>query len=419
MLSKTLMPEHTPSETAALRASITVLVIGLIAGRFDLGRISEGLETLDVRWFFAAAAILSTLPLLQIQPKTVRRNAKLLAICLSAWLLWLIVSTAWAPSGARVSDYVWDIFFLLVFLACAALTFSRLKTSDWEYLWKFIYIIAIVYFVGAAVAGPGDQGRYSAFGGGPNVFVRIMGLGAIAALAGYITTKKALYLLSMPIFVIGAILSGSRGGLAAAAIIAVIALPSTSRRLGKRVTITASLVLAVITAGLYAAFGSRISNLVSERVVQLTFVERYSSGRDQITDAAVNLFTNNPTRGVGLDGYYGLVGRNAGLEYPHNLFLAAGAEGGVVGLTLLAGAVISALWSLKGPRPINTQVLMLFFAGTFMLVCAMFSGDYYDSRFIWFFYIAAAAASTAMPGSTKPLHPYLKTVDSGRNTNRL
>mgnify|MGYP001794075129 CR=1 FL=1 len=37
---------------------------------------------------------------------------------------------------------------------------------------------ALIYFVLAMAAAPGAQGRYAAPGGGPNVFVRVMVLGA-------------------------------------------------------------------------------------------------------------------------------------------------------------------------------------------------------------------------------------------------
>ncbi|ROS54737.1 O-antigen ligase [Frigoribacterium sp. PhB24] len=385
--------------TAPQRVSSMVLLTGLIAGRFDLARFSPTLAVLDIRMVFAIAACLATLLLSTTRP-TVRRSVpSRFLLLLSLWFAWLLLGAAWAPTGARLDEYVADIGYLAVFLLCTLVTLVHFDSRDWLFLWKVILVIAVVYFLGAVAAGPGDQGRYSAFGGGPNVFVRIMGLGAIAALLIHLRTLNVLVLGLLPIFAAGAVLSGSRGGLVAAASIAVIAVPALFKRLGWRRSFGFSVL--VLGGGVisFIAFGSALTRVFEQRVVLLTLVDGYSSGRSEIVAAALDLFRQHPFIGVGLDGYYGLVGQYAGLEYPHNLFLAAAAEGGLIGLVLLLLPLTFVATCLLRGRPLTAVTLCAWLASLFMLVSSMFSGDYYDSRFIWFFAIAALSSASAAAGS--------------------
>lgn len=392
------------------RVSSMVLLIGLIAGRFDLSRFSPALAIVDIRIIFAIAACLATLLLFATRPTVHRGVPTRFLFLLFLWFAWLLLGAAWAPTGARLPDYLADIGYLAVFLLCTLATLLRFKSHDWLFLWKVFLVIAVVYFLGAVIAGPGEQGRYSAFGGGPNVFVRIMGLGAIAALLVHLRTHNAFVLGLLPIFAAGAVLSGSRGGLVAAASIAVIALPALFRQLGWR----RSFGFAVLVLGgavvSFLAFGNALTTVFEQRVVLLTLVDGYSSGRSEIVAAALDLFREHPIVGVGLDGYYGLVGQYAGLEYPHNLFLAAAAEGGLIGLVFLLLPLMYMAKHLLSKRPLGAITLCAWLASFFMLVSSMFSGDYYDSRFIWFFAIAALCSSmdkqhsgsrTKIPNSAK------------------
>jgi len=129
---------------------------------------------------------------------------------------------------------------------------------------------------------------------------------------------------------------------------------------------------------------------LNERFIQQTLVQGYSSGRVSISEQVIGLFQEHIWFGVGLDGYYGLLGQYSGTEYPHNLFLASAAEGGLLGVTLVAVAVIALIRVALKRRPLSLNTLFAGLAGILLLVASQFSGNYYDSRMMWFFFVLAA-----------------------------
>src|SRR5690606_10876245 len=107
-----------------------------------------------------------------------------------------------------------------------------------------------------------------------------------------------------------------------------------------------------------------------------------SSGRDVIYDQVLQLWAERSLLGTGIDGYWGMVGFRYGLQHPHNLIVQTFAEAGMVaGLVLLVALVVGlrAAFRLRGGR-----ASMFGAAALLVLSSAMFSGTWYDSRFIWF-----------------------------------
>ncbi|WP_433825770.1 O-antigen ligase family protein [Actinoplanes sp. CA-015351] len=381
-----------------------VLVLVTIGGRYTLDRAGFlELAWVDLRVIGLIIALvllavdLARRPALQQAPT--RREGWLLVAVL--FFLFQIGSALWAPPASRIGPQTLD----LVLLGVLVLAFYGYAVSDPEPVIRTTFVLmfgaAIVFALQALlISGPGEQGRYSAFGGGPNVFVRIQLLGVIAAVALYLFTGKLLPLLVTPLFLLAAVLSGSRAGLLAGAAVGGYALLKVRRRLKAGPIAAAVVFLLVVVGALWVFSPPEFTSLFQERFVEQTVQEQYLSDRTSIWAAAWNLFLTHPIVGAGLDGFFGEIGVNQMVEYPHNYLLAVAAEDGLAGLALLTTSIV--LWTRLvhrgGARPQLTGLCVS--AAVFVALSSLFSGDYYDSRLAWIF--AALAAAAALPHAGTP-----------------
>ncbi|MEU8244481.1 O-antigen ligase family protein [Actinoplanes missouriensis] len=381
-----------------------VLVLVTIGGRYTLDRAGFlELAWVDLRVIGLIIALvllavdLSRRPALGQTPD--KREGWLLAAIL--FFLFQIGSALWAPAASRIGPQTLD----LVLLGVLVLAFYGYAVSDPEPVirttFRLMFAAAIIFALQALlISGPGEQGRYSAFGGGPNVFVRIQILGVISAVALHMFTGRILPLLVTPLFLLAAVLSGSRAGLLAGLAVGAYALLKLRRRLRPGVVAAAGVLLAVVVAGLWAFAPPEFTSLFQERFVEQTVQEQYLSDRTSIWAAAWNLFLDHPVAGAGLDGFYGAIGVNQMVEYPHNYVLGVAAEGGLLGLGLMTTSIV--LWTRLvhggGARPQMTGLCVA--AAVFVALSSLFSGDYYDSRLAWIFAALAAAAALPRAGIT-------------------
>lgn len=371
-----------PERIGALLLLVTFIAI--LAGRFSLSRISPALPSVDLRYGFAFLLVIAGLLWLTVSHEYLPKPAKLAGGGLFlAWVGWMVTSSAWAPKGARVASTVEDLVFLVFFILVAWTLMRILPAEDTERVWKWMLVGALIYFVLAMADGPGDQGRYAAPGGGPNVFVRVMILGAFAALYFASAKKRVWPLLTVPLFVLGAALSGSRGGLLSAGLVILLFAIPIAVRLGAKRFIGVLLILAAGVA--YLSTQKAVVTFVEERYIQQTLVEGYTSGRDTITEDALRLYNEHPIVGTGVDGFWVLQDIPEQFEYPHNLFIAALAEGGTIGGGLLVLALLVLALGAWRRRPLPHSALYALGGGLFLAFTSWFSGDYYDTRMMWFF----------------------------------
>lgn len=363
------------------RVLLLALYVSLLAGRFSLGRLGSELD-FDIRAVGAYAVALACLLWIGVARwKTTQVAVRAYLGWFFGLCAWLTVTAWWAPAGARLSSRLADLGFLALFIGLAMMVASRLP--DTGPVWRWTWIAGLVYFASAIAAGPGDQGRYAALGGGPNVFVRVMILAAIAALALAVLHGHIRPLWTLPIFGAGTVLSGSRGGMATlGVVIAVGALPLL-RRAGRSLRRRLALVTVLGGVGAVGLFGPRLASLWRERFITQTLIERYDAGRTTLLDQAWELFLEHPVAGAGLDGFHAIHPQWA---HAHNLLLSVGAEGGILGLVPLGGALITVVVVTWRNRPISAESLFMLLAGAAVLVASMFSGDFYDTRFMWFFF---------------------------------
>lgn len=365
---------------------LLLVFIAMMAGRFSLDRLSSSLPSADLRLVLLYGIVLLALVWYngarEYLPKPVKFSGAGLFL---AWAGWLAFSAGWAPDGARISATLLDVGLLVAFTLMAWMLMRRLPAEVTDRIWKWMIVAAMIYFVLAMAAGPGAQGRYAAPGGGPNVFVRVMVLGAIASLYFASTKKKAWALLPVPFFAVGAALSGSRGGLLSALLVVLIFFIPIAKSLGLGKMLLLSFGSAAGGWFLLTQNHGQIRKFIEERYIQQTFVEGYSSGRDTIAEDAMRLYQQSPVIGTGMDGYYVLQDDPGTFEYPHNLVLATMAETGTVGLAFLFACFVALLVGTWRVRPASPSVLYATGAGFYLGFTSLFSGDYYDTRLMWFF----------------------------------
>ncbi|GAA1638672.1 O-antigen ligase family protein [Actinoplanes couchii] len=383
-----------------MKAPGLLLILVAIGGRYTLDRAGLlELAWVDLRVIGLIVALVAlALALTNGTPQKRRDEGWLLAALL--FFVYQISSALWAPPAARVGPQVLDLVLLIVLVLAFYLYAMNDPETVVRFTFQLLFVTAIVYALAAIfISGPGEQGRYSAFGGGPNVFARIEVLGVIAAVALFMLTGRKLPLLVIPLFLLATVLSGSRGTLVAGGVVAGAALLKLRRRLSAT-AIAATGAVAVIAVGvIWALAPPEFTDLFQERFVEQTVQEQYLSGRTDIWMAALRMFADYPIEGAGLDGFYGLIGVNQAVEYPHNYLLAVAAEGGLGGLGLMTASIV--LWTRivrgGGARPQLTGMAVA--ATVFVALSSLFSGDYYDSRLAWMF-AAMAAAAALVPVAT-------------------
>jgi O-antigen ligase len=383
--------------TEPLLAPTLLMLVVSLGGRFTLDRLGlQSLAWLDLRLVGLTVALaLVALQMRWSEKSGTTARAHRAEGWLVAGLLFFgfqIASGLWAPLGARVGLFCVDIISMTAltvgfyFLARQAPVLTARRV-----LW-FFWVTGVLFALASLAAGPGVQGRYAAFGGGPNVFVRIQILALIAVVALVAGGARPRLLWSVPLFVVAAVLSGSRGGLLAGFVVGVAVVLRGGWRT-RRFALAGILLAATGTAVAYYALPPA-HDLIKSRFLDQTAGQGYLSERPEIFSGALSLFRHQPITGAGLDGFYALIGSAVGIEYPHNYLLAVAAEGGMVGLVLLG--LTGVLWTVRvrSSRPWGPEISAMVVSAAFIAIASMFSGDYYDARTAWICAAVAAAATT-------------------------
>lgn len=327
------------------------------------------------------------------------------------WLVWMMLSGLWAPEAAEVAPVVVALLTLGI-IACVSAALFYLHPEALVWLWASITICSTIFLYGGIV-GPKYVGRMTAFGGGPNVFARFMMYG-IAAAVFFMLWRKYLWvvlILAAP-FAYGLIASGSRGVLVATAVVLLFTAIAVFVHWGWKWATAFYVAVAAAVAYGYSRFvaGTEIEEYFKTRFIDLTFEKGHDSGRGLLHSEASRIMSEHRVFGAGLHSFVVLADSETTrpLEHPHNIFYTVGAEGGVIGIGLLAIALIA--------LAIACRYLFKFLQGGLtaavafaVLVAQLFSGYYYDSRPLWLFGFAAAFAmlslhrrvrSTAQPETT-------------------
>ncbi|MEU4624808.1 O-antigen ligase family protein [Actinoplanes sp. NPDC023801] len=389
------------------RPGLVVLIafVVTLSGRFTLDRVGLDVPIInDVRVpLFLVLLLALVLEAHHVGARPAEGGHVLLGIL--ALLGYQGLSVLWVPPGAVTGPAVADLCavggLLLVYFTLAAWDRDRVTATTL----KLFHAAAWVYFL-AAASGQGHEtnGRWAALGGGPNVFVRVMILGAITSLYLYLRSgEKLIWLVPIPAFLFGAVASGSRGGIVALGITIAVALLAIRPRFDVNRIAKPLALIAVVGTVLVITTGPLIAGFVQQRFVDSTIGQGYASSRDLLFQMALRIFLQRPILGTGLNGFQTVVDLGFAEEYVHNLPLSIAAEGGFVGLALLVVAWLG-LWHGYTTVPLPERSLecrTAAYCGIFIGAASLFSGDYYDARLMWIF-LLLAAVRPARPAAPLP-----------------
>ena len=151
-------------------------------------------------------------------------------------------------------------------------------------------------------------------------------------------------------------------------------------------------------------FGNRVYETFSYRIVELTFQDGYTSGRDVLVEQAIEIWKEYPVFGSGISGWTALmIERNEiNISHPHNLFCEILCEGGLIAvgiLTLAIGSYFRCALLLRHRLHVpSLACTAMFFSAS------QFSGDFFDSRGIFICAMLSlfpCTAKTGLPNVTK------------------
>ena len=402
------------------RPSLAVVVtvfVATLAGHFTLDRAGLTVPILnDVRvLLFGLVLMTFTLEVHHagfgpLHTAAARRAVQPLLLLFAYQML----SASWAPRNAVVHDVLSD----LVSMTILVLVYTSLAEWDRDRVVRLtmacLYVAGWLYFLYAASGrGTTEAGRWTAFGGGPNVFVRVEVLGMIAAAYFYFRSHgRFVWVAAAPVFLVGAVASGSRGGLISLGVTTALAMPSLVRFGRKHGVAKPLATIPLLGAVVWVLFGDTIMFLINNRFLATTVQQRHTSDRDVLYEKGFWLFVDRPVFGAGVHGFYAITNLGPGEKYVHNLPLAVAAEGGAVGLLLL----LLVFWALraeyarvpKAQRSLESRTAA--FCGIYILGASFFSGDYYDARLLWIFLLLAVVPQ-AWHGS---VHKNVTEVSSAR-----
>lgn len=376
---------------------IVSLFLAILSGAFSFERVTDSKLNLPI-FLLELRFILSSLFLVLLLGKMLAFKQIRLVFARPLYF-WLLISTLffiymcltvyWAPSSMGISKRVPGLLLIIFFIVSIPLVFDNNINERIGFVLLLITLTSVIYVVGGIVTDNLIVGRMSAFGGGPNVFARVVGMGVISALFLWVRYNEKIWLLFVPLFASITLLSGSRGGLLALVVGATIFLYFISRyQISKLLILFPSLAI----GSLFVWFNSSIYELVvytwTERIYHLTFVQKYTTRRDILFDTAWYMFESKPILGNGL--YAFAIQGGTEVDYPHNLFLEAASEGGLVALSLLLTALVIISFKVRSLRSLEQQAMWSL--GILYFIASQFSGSLYDTRFMWVFWAICLTA---------------------------
>ena len=151
------------------------------------------------------------------------RPIGLIAGPLYAWAGWLALSRLWSPNN-DAGYVVGELLFLIAVLAVAVHAARTVEYRSLDLVWTLFVGVGALYFLIALVSETTVQGRLAVPGGGPNVFARVMVIAAIAAVVLAIQRRVVWPMCFVLLFAVGAVMSGSRGGVLGGLIVVVLAM---------------------------------------------------------------------------------------------------------------------------------------------------------------------------------------------------
>jgi O-antigen ligase len=405
-----------------------VLSILFLVGRWNLQRLGVNPDTIDYDlivqrsaadvlteprlWLVMASVLLMVLMETgtsgEAHAHSVRREART-SVCIFLVLSYYLVATiAWTPADDPFPAVV-DICLILATLLVVERAARQGEFVEAFWLWLERLLIAIGAATLLAAASADQPGRLSILGGGPNILGRFLGMLCLLMVAqslrqgGGLRWSAAWRVVVAAVALVLLLQTGSRGAFAGL-LIGLLALLLVRRMNVRLIGIGAIIVLSFGYLFKVILDFERIE-LIEERWLVMTLEEGYISHRDVLFAEAYRLWLERPVFGGGLDSFlhytYGLD------RYPHNLVMEMAQVGGIVAALLLLAWFVHVILNSWHGRNHYTEIGVSMTALIFG--CALFSGDFYDSRLMFIFGVLTLSA--AGTGASRPVSPAVKVED--------
>lgn len=377
--------------------------LGLLAGDQGTPLLGGDAPALEIRAIILIPLLVGVIALTYSQPSSSSLRAKPFTAWLVIFFVYLVSTSLWSPVGSNPNPTYLDSGYLLTYTGVGIAASARMQPRLWRHFWIFIVLISVVFALGGIVGSGIGQGRMAAFGGGPNVFVRIVGTGALISL--YLACRTVHFRWFVPIVLLAstAVFSGSRGGMLALALTFAISAAIGYRWVRERRRGFAFAIAVLATGfGAVTLFGDSIYDVIDTRFGEQLLDQGETAGRDGLYAAGLAIWSQSPIFGSGIGSFALLYGR--GFSYTHNILLDALVDGGIVALLLILIPIFIATIRVLESR-FDFDASVAYAVAVFYFVASQFSGNYYDSRFVWFF--LGVACVTA-----------LRSMDSGQSRYR-
>tara|TARA_R110002049_G_scaffold27321_2_gene94050 strand:- start:143505 stop:144866 length:1362 start_codon:yes stop_codon:yes gene_type:complete len=335
---------------------------------------------LQIRWWLAGGMlVLAAVDFsLDRRPRPEYKAMPLGLIGFALMVLSLFISMTYAGHSDKTVEKGVDLIILSMTVLGVHYWASRpSKTAcDFGRSVLFFCLILGVMLSLVAVATADLSSRLAVGDGGPNTFVRIVGVTALAALGLQIMPRPLSILLTLGLLTL-VVLTQSRGGLLAC--VAGLGLVFV-RTFGWRAQIAylGSLVTGLACVALFTKVGRQCVDIVTDRFINKTFHDGYTAGRDEIYEDSISIWMESPFFGHGLASWWDRIG-----TYPHNIFLELGCDAGIV--AVVAFTFLMSVYALEGYRCRDQIRIVVSSACLLYFVAAQFSGDIYDSRSLFIF----------------------------------
>jgi O-antigen ligase len=412
-----------------LRALLAILLsILFLVGRWNLQRIGVDPDTIDFDliverslvmvlteprlWLVLASVFLMVLMDTGVSGGA-RTHSRRLEARTSVYIFlllsyYLVATIAWTPSDNPFPAVV-DVSLMLLTLLVVERAARHEGFVEAFWLWLERLLIAIGAVALLAAASADQPGRLSILGGGPNILGRFLGMLCLLMVAQSLRQVDGLRWSVIWRIVVAAVAlilllqTGSRGALTGL-LIGLLAL-LVVRRMNVRLIGIGAVIIFSFGYLFKAILDLEAIESIEQRWLVTTLEEGYFSHRDVLFAEAYRLWLEHPVFGGGLDSF---IAYTFGLDrYPHNLVMEVAQTGGTVAVLLLLGWIVHVILNSWHFQNHYVEIGLSMTALTFG--CALFSGDFYDSRLMFIFGVLTISATGT--GASKHVSPPLEDYD--------